>query len=95
MSKFGKLVASEIPILIDFYSDIENDTSTTLNEVASALGNRARVIKIDVEKNELLAKALQIKYNPTFIIYKESEMKWRQSGQQNANALIEMLEQFA
>ncbi len=98
MSKFGDLVKSDIPILIDFYSDWdeskENHAIRTLKEVALALGERAKVIKIDITKNEILARALRIKSNPTFIIYKSSEMKWRQSGDQDASALIEMVEQF-
>lgn len=98
MSKFGELVNSEVPILIDFYSDWdaskEYKALETLREVALALGDKAKVIKIDVEKNEVLAKALRIKSNPTFVIYKSSEMKWRQSGEQDATSLIDMVLQF-
>ena len=98
MSKFGELVNSEVPILIDFYSDWdaskEYQALETLREVALALGDKAKVIKIDVEKNEVLAKALRIKSNPTFVIYKSSEMKWRQSGEQDATSLIDMVLQF-
>lgn len=98
MSKFGELVNSETPILIDFYSNWdeikEGESVATLREVALALGDKAKVVKIDVEKNEVLAKALRIKSNPTFIIYKSSEMKWRQSGDQDATSLIDMVLQF-
>lgn len=98
MSKFGELVNSEIPILIDFYSNWdetqEKEAVIHLKEVAEALGDRAKVIKIDTGKNEILAKALRIKTNPTYIIYKNSDMKWRQSGKQDAASLIAMLEEF-
>jgi thioredoxin 1 len=62
--------------------------------VAAALGDKAKVIKIDIEKNETLANALRIKGNPTFIIYKGGEMKWRQSGDQDANTLISLVQQY-
>jgi thioredoxin 1 len=52
------------------------------------------VVKIDVAKNETLAAALRIKGNPTYIIYKNGEMKWRQTGQQDANTLISLVEQY-
>jgi len=98
MSKFGELVNSEIPILIDFYSNWnenqEKEAVSLLKKVANILGEKAKVIKIDIEKNETLAKALRIKNNPTFIIYKDSEMKWRKSGKQDATSLISMVEQF-
>jgi thioredoxin 1 len=97
MTKFGELIGSDIPVLIDFYADWEdgsNDLHSTLRDVAAALGDSAKVIKIDVEKNETLANALRIKGNPTFIIYKDGEMKWRQSGDQDANTLINLVQQY-
>ncbi len=97
MAKFGELISSDIPVLIDFFAeweDEENNLHNILRDVAAALGDRAKVIKIDMEKNETLANALRIKGNPTFIIYKNGEMKWRQSGGQDANTLISLVEQY-
>ena len=98
MAKFGELISSDKPVLIDFYAEWEEENSDDvhdmLRDVAAALGDKARVIKIDIEKNETLANALRIKGNPTFIIYKSGEMKWRQSGDQNANTLIDLVGQY-
>ena len=98
MAKFGELISSEIPVLIDFYAEWEEEKSDEihiiLRDVAAALGDKAKVIKIDIEKNETLANALRIKGNPTFIIYKGGEMKWRQSGDQDANTLIGLVQQY-
>ena len=97
MAKFGELIGSDIPVLIDFFADWEEDSNNLhgiLRDVAAALGDKAKVIKIDIEKNEMLANALRIKGNPTFIIYKDGEMKWRQSGAQDANTLINLVEQY-
>jgi thioredoxin 1 len=97
MAKFGELISSDIPVLIDFFAELdddENNLHSILRDVAAALGDRAKVIKIDMEKNETLANALRIKGNPTFIIYKNGEMKWRQSGSQDANTLISLVEQY-
>ena len=97
MAKFGELISSNTPVLIDFYEEWENpsdDLHSVLRDVAAALGDKAKVIKIDVDKNEILANALRIKGNPTFIIYKEGEMKWRQTGEQDANTLINLVEQY-
>lgn len=98
MAKFGELISSDKPVLIDFYAEWEEENSDDvhdmLRDVAAALGDKAKVIKIDIEKNETLANALRIKGNPTFIIYKSGEMKWRQSGDQSANTLIGLVEQY-
>ena len=97
MAKFGELISSNTPVLIDFYEEWENatdDLHSVLRDVAAALGDKAKVIKIDIDKNEVLANALRIKGNPTFIIYKGGEMKWRQTGEQDANTLINLVEQY-
>ena len=98
MTKFGELISSASPVLIDFYTNWEEENTSNLHgvlrDVAAALGDKAKVIKIDIEKNESLANALKIKGNPTFIIYKEGEMKWRQSGDQDANTLISLVQQY-
>lgn len=96
MTKFGDLISVEKPVLIDFYfdwDDVDNDIET-LRDVAAALGDSAKVIKIDIKKNKPLAEALRVKGNPTFMIYKNGEMKWRQTGDQDANTLIGMVQQF-
>lgn len=100
MAKFGVIINTTSPTLIDFFSDesIDNDSEQNshdiLRDVAAALGDKAKVIKIDIDKNEELVNALRIKGNPTFIIYKNGEMKWRQSGDQDANTLIGLVEKF-
>ena len=94
MSKFGELIDVDVPVLLDFFTEW-NETSKSmhpvLRDVAAALGNKAKVIKIDVDKNKALSEALRVKTLPTFIIYKNGEMKWRQTGQHDANALINIV----
>lgn len=65
-----------------------------LKDVAAALGDKAKVIKIDIEKNKSLGEALRIKGLPTLIIYRNGEMKWRQSGELDANTLISRVKEF-
>lgn len=97
MSKFGELIDVPVPVLFDFFADW-NDQSTEmhpiLKDVAAAIGDKAKVIKIDVDKNQELADALRVKGLPTLIIYKDGEMKWRQSGTIDANSLIGILQDY-
>jgi thioredoxin 1 len=97
MSKFGELIQSDVPVLIDFFSHW-NESSLAMDpvvrNVAAALGDKAKVIKIDIDQNKDLAEALRIKGLPTLIIYKNGEMVWRQSGELDANTLIGLIQQF-
>ncbi len=98
MSKFGELIELEIPVLLDFYTEWSEPSSAmhpVLKDVAAAMGDKAKVIKIDVDKNNELAEALRIKQLPTLIVYKAGEMKWRQSGEQDANTLIGIMQEYA
>ena len=64
MPKFGDLIDVEVPVLLEFFTEWDERSTTmhpVLKDVAAALGDKARVIKIDVEKNNELADALRIK----------------------------------
>ncbi len=98
MSKFGELIDINVPVLLDFYTDwneAANAMHPVLKDVAAAMGDKAKVIKIDVDKNQELADALRVKGLPTLMIYKNGEMVWRQSGEQDANTLISLLQEYA
>ena len=95
MSKFGELLDEQIPLLLVFYKqfdDLSVRMHPILKDVAAALGDRAKVIKIEIDKNQKLATALRVKVLPTLMIYKRNEMVWRQSGDQDANTLITLLQ---
>ena len=53
-----------------------------------------KVIKIEIDKNPKLADALRVKVMPTLMIYKMGEMVWRQSGEQDANTLIGLMNEY-
>lgn len=96
MSKFGELINAPVPVLIDFYTEW-NEPSVSMHpvirDVAAALGDKAKVIKIDVDKNQELAEALRIKGLPTLMIYKDGQMVWRQSGELDANTIIGLVQE--
>lgn len=98
MTKFGDLINVEIPVLIDFHTNkdesIAKSSSNVLKSVVAGLGGTAKVIKIDIQKNELLASSLKVEADPTFVIYKNGIMKWRESGAQDATTLIDLVQQY-
>lgn len=95
MSKFGELIDDKLPLLLVFYNENE-EVSTgmhpVLKDVAAAIGDKGKVIKIDTEKNTKLSDALRVRVLPTLMIYKLGEMVWRQSGEQDANTLISLMQ---
>ncbi|MGJ8548845.1 thioredoxin family protein [Winogradskyella wichelsiae] len=97
MSKFGELIDGQVPVLLDFYTEGNVESTAMhpiLKDVAAALGDKVKVIKIDINKNIELAEALRVKSLPTLIIYKRGEMKWRHSGAQEANYIIDIIQHY-
>jgi thioredoxin 1 len=80
--------------LLVFYrqEDVELELHPILKDVAAAIGDKGKVIKIEVDKNHKLSEALRVKILPTLMIYKDNEMVWRQSGEQDANTLISLIQ---
>lgn len=97
MSSFQNLIQSEIPVLIDFSAEWCGPCKALapiLAQVAKATEGKARIIKIDVDKNPEIASQLAIRGVPTMIIYKKGDQLWRQSGVIQANQLVKTLESF-
>tara|TARA_B110000483_G_scaffold19253_1_gene21114 strand:- start:665 stop:964 length:300 start_codon:yes stop_codon:yes gene_type:complete len=95
MSKFGELLNDDQPLLLVFFNNQINELESlhpVLKDVAAAIGDKGKVIKIDADQNEKLSEALRVRVLPTLIIYKLGEMVWRQSGEQDANTLIALMQ---
>ena len=98
MSKFGELIETSVPVLLDFYADWDESSRSmheVLRSVAAAIGDKGKVIKIDADKNKDLAAALRVTTLPTLMVYKDGEMVWRQSGEQDAVTLMGIIEEYA
>ncbi|WP_394749371.1 thioredoxin [Spongiimicrobium salis] len=95
---FSTIIASETPVLIDFYADWCGPCkmlSPILKEVKDELGDRVKVVKIDVDKNQPLANTYQVRGVPTMLLFKNGKQLWRQSGVVQKNELVNIINSFS
>ncbi|MCF6242364.1 MAG: thioredoxin family protein [Bacteroidales bacterium] len=82
MSKFSEIINSDTVTLVDFSAEWCapcKALAPILKQVKDSLGDKVRIIKIDVDKNPVIAQNLQITGVPTIIIYKNGVQKFRQT----------------
>lgn len=90
MEKFEDIIKSEKPVLIDFFATWCGPCQMMhpiLEEVAKNVGDKARIIKIDIDKNQELSTVYNVRSVPTLMIFKDRELKYRVSCVQQAAAL--------
>ena len=91
---FDQIIKSNVPVLIDAYAEWCGPCkvqSPILREVASELGDRVKIIKIDVDRNPQIAGRFQIRGVPTLLIFKDGELKYRQAGVHTKPQLMNIL----
>lgn len=93
-NSFSNIIDSETPVLVDFFAEWCGPCkmlAPILKQVKEELGDRVKVIKIDVDKNQPLAAKYQVRGVPTMILFKEGKQLWRQSGVLQKNDLISII----
>lgn len=94
---FTDIINGDTPILVDFFAEWCGPCKTMspiLKDFASQMGDRVRVIKIDVDKSPSTAQTYRIQGVPTLILFKNGKILWRQSGVVQKNQLVTLINQL-
>jgi thioredoxin 1 len=93
-----EVLQSPVPVLVDFWAVWCGPCQVQgpiVEEVATAMGNKAKVVKLNVDENPANAQKYGIMSIPTLMIYKNGNVVKQFIGVTSKEALINELTQQA
>lgn len=92
---FQELIEGDTPVLVDFFATWCGPCKMMqpiLEDTARQLGEKVKIVKVDVDRNQLAASKFQVRGVPTLILFHKGKILWRQSGVVPAHQLVQLIQ---
>lgn len=94
---FGEIIGGNKPVLIDFTAEWCGPCKMMkpiLEELRHRMGDKIRILKIDIDRSPAVSDAFSIQSVPTLMLIQNRNILWRQSGVIQVNQLEKIINQF-
>ena len=95
---FGEIIKGDVPVLVDFFAEWCGPCKMMkpiLEELHRKMGEKLKILKIDIERSPGVAEKLQIHSVPTLMLFQNGKTLWRQSGVMQVSHLEGVIAQYA
>ena len=97
METFNDVINSGQLVLADFFATWCGPCKAmhpVLEQLKAQLGDRIRIIKVDIDKHGIHAEEYNVQAVPTLILFRSGKVLWRQSGAMLLNQLLQVVNQY-
>jgi thioredoxin 1 len=94
---FNDIIQGDKPVLIDFFAEWCGPCKLMkpiLTELRQRMGDKIRILKVDVDKSPVVSSAFDIQSVPTLMLIRNKDIVWRQAGVVQAGHLEQIINQF-
>ena len=97
METFNNVISEDRLVLVDFFATWCQPCKMmhpVLEQLKDTLGDKVRIIKVDVDKYGQTAAQYGIQAVPTLILFRNGQTLWRQSGMMSRADLLAVIDQY-
>lgn len=91
---FNEIINGDKPVLVDFYADWCGPCkmmAPVVEEFSKEMGDRVRILKVDVDRNPRAAQGYQIRGVPTMMLFRNGKVLWREAGVVSGHVLRQVV----
>ena len=93
---FNEIINSNEKVLVDFFANWCGPCQMMhpiLEQLKEEVKDGVKIIKIDIDKNQALAARYRVQGVPTFILFRNGQQVWKESGARNKESLLQVIQQ--
>ena len=95
---YDELIAGAPVVLVEFYATWCphcRHLMPVVEQVKELVAGKAEIYQLDIDQNQDTANDAGVESVPTFLLYQDGKLRWRQSGEIDAEVLLGKIQEIA